>query len=159
MLAQQNWTHVAGFAYPLTWNAVLRQFSGFSVAKVILPVIDVDSRLKQISPGKVDLDFAQDINLQLPRIKVLDFANDALNEINAPLNSVSSAIQSELGGAFNTSGLTSGFRSLQNVMRENAEGLFRPALASVFTDASNNVEDKLYNAFAAELAVSKANLL
>lgn len=159
MRAQQNWIDVAGFDYPLTWNAVLREFSGFEDAKVILPVIDVDSRLKQITPGKVDLDFAQDINLQLPRIKVLDFANDALNEINGPLNSVSAAIQSELGGAFNTSGLTSGFRSLQNVMRENAEGLFRPALASALTDAGNNVEDKLYNALAAELAVSRANLL
>ncbi len=159
MRAQQNWIDVAGFDYPLTWNAVLREFSGFSVAKVILPVIDVDSRLKQISPGKVDLDFAQDINLQLPRIKVLDFANDALNEINAPLNSVADAIHAELGAALNTTGLTSGLRSLQNVMRENAEGLFRPVLAAALTDAGNNVEDKLYNALAAELVGGKANLL
>ena len=157
--AQRNWIDVAIFDYPLAWNAVLRQFSGFTTAKVILPVIDVDSELKQISPGKVDLDFAQDIKLQLPRIKVLDFANDALNEINGPINSVSDAIHSKLGAGFNTSGLTSGFRSLQDLMRENAEGFFRPVVESALTDPAANVVDKLYNALAAELTVSKANLL
>ncbi len=153
--AQQNWIDVANFDYPLTWNSVLREFSGFATAKVILPVIDVDSRLKQISPGKVDFDFAQDIKLELPRIKVLDFANDALNEINAPINTLSNAITSALGAAFNTSGLTSGFRGLQNVMRENAEGLFRPVLQP----ALDPVVDNLYVALSGALSVSRANLL
>ncbi|MEO6036756.1 MAG: LamG domain-containing protein, partial [Verrucomicrobiota bacterium] len=157
--AQQNWIDVAKFDYPLTWNAVLRSFSGFVDAKVILPVIDVDSRLKEISPGKVDFDFAQDISLQLPRIKVLDFANDALNELNAPINSVSNAIREAVSGAINTTGLTSGFRSLQNLMRENAEGLFRPILDTALTDPANNVVDKIYAALAAELPAGKANLL
>ncbi len=157
--AQRNWFDVAIFDYPLAWNSVLREFYGFSVKPVILPVIDVDSRLKQITPGKVDLDFAQDIRLQLPRLKVLDFANDALNEVNGPFNSVSDAVRSALGGAINTSGLTSGFRSLQNVMRENPEGLFRPVLESALTDAGNHVVDKLYAALAAELVSGKPNLL
>lgn len=153
--AQQNWIDVAFFDYPLSWNPVLRQFRGFTDATVILPVIDVNSRLKELTPGKVDFDFAQDLNVQLPRLKVLDFANDALNEINAPLHSVSNAIRSALGGALNTSGLTSGFRSLQNVLRENAEGFFRPVLEP----ALDPVVNQLYAALAAELAVSKANLL
>jgi len=153
--AQQNWIEVAIFDYPLAWNAVLRQFKGFADATVILPVIDVNSRLKELTPGKVDFDFAQDLNLQLPRIKLLDLANDALNEINAPITTLSNAIRAELGAALDSSGLTSGFRSLQNVLRENAEGFFRPVLEP----ALDPVVDNLYNALAAELAVSKANLL
>jgi hypothetical protein len=124
--AQQNWIDVAFFDYPLTWNPVLREFKGFEPAKVVLPVIDVDSDLKQLTPGKVDFDFAQDISVQLPRLKVLDFANDALNEINSPIHSVSNAIRAALGSALDTSGLTSGFRGLQNVLRENSDTFFRP---------------------------------
>ena len=152
--AQQNWIDVAIFDYPLAWNSVLREFSGFADAKVILPVIDVDSRLKELSPGKVDFDFAQDINLQLPRIKVLDFANDALNELNAPINTISNAIRKELTSALSTAGLTSGFRSLQNVLRENAEGFFRPVLQP----ALDPVVDNIYNALA-PLAANKALLV
>ncbi len=153
--AQQNWIDVAFFDYPLAWDSVLHQFSGFAPASVTLPVIDVNSRLKQVTPGKVDFDFDQDLNLKLPRVKVLDFANDALNELNAPLDSLTSAIHSQLGAAFNTSGLTSGFRSLQSALRENGEGFFRPVLEPALDPVVSNV----YNAFAAELAVSKANLL
>lgn len=153
--AQRNWIDVALFDYPLVWNPVLRQFSSFVDSKVILPVIDVDSRLKELTPGKVDLDFAQDISLQLPRIKVLDFANDALNEFDGPIHSVSNAIRAQLGSALDTAGLTSGFRSLQNALRENAEGFFRPVLEPALDPVVNN----LYNALAAELAVSRDNLL
>ena len=152
--AQQNWIDVAIFDYPLAWNSVLRSFNGFADAKVILPVIDVDSRLKELSPGKVDFDFAQDINLQLPHIKVLDFANDALNELNAPINTISNAIRKELTAAFSTAGLTSGFRSLQNVLRENAEGFFRPVLQP----ALDPVVDNLYAALA-PLAANKVALV
>ena len=153
--AQQTWIEVATFDYPLAWNGVLREFSGFSDAKVILPVIDVNSRLKQITPGKVDLDFAQDVSLQLPRIKVLDLANDALNELNAPLLSISNAIRQQLSGAVSASGLTGGFRGLQTLLRENAEGFFRPVLQP----AIEPVVDKLYVALAGALAVNKATLL
>jgi hypothetical protein len=154
--AQQNWIDVAIFDYPLAWNSVLREFAGFATAPVVLPVIDVDSQLKELTPGKVDLDFAQDLNLSLPRVKVLDFANDALNELNAPLNSVSSAIQSQLGAAFNTSGLTSGFRGMQKVLRENPEAFFRPLLEP----ALDPVVDKIYTSLAAQMAVSgKATLV
>jgi hypothetical protein len=153
--AQRNWIDVALFDYPLTWNPVLREFSGFVPAKVILPVIDVDSSLKELTPGKVDLDFAQDLNVQLPRIKVLDLANDALNEINAPINTLSNAIRGELSSAISATGLTSGFRSLQGVLRENAEGFFRPVLEP----ALNPIVDNLYAALAQQMAGGKANLL
>lgn len=153
--AQQNWIDVAGFDYPLVWNAVLRSFNGFQDSKVTLPVIDVDSRLKEISPGKVDFDFAQDLNVQLPRIKVLDLANDALNEINAPINTLSNAIRSELGAALASTGITGGFRSLQTVLRENADNLFRPVLQP----ALDPVVDNLYGALASALASGKSNLL
>ncbi|MBI3853459.1 MAG: LamG domain-containing protein [Verrucomicrobia bacterium] len=155
--AQQNWIDVADFDYPLAWNETLRQFKGFADATVILPVIDVNSRLKELTPGKVDFDFAQDLNLQLPRLKVLDFANDALNEINAPLDSLAGALRSQLGAGLDVSGLTSGFRSLQNVLRENPEGFFRPVLEPALDAA---VVNNLYNALAAELAANgKAALL
>jgi hypothetical protein len=153
--AQRDWIGVAKFDYPLAWNPVLREFAGYADAKVLLPVIDVNSRLKQITPGKVDLDFAQDINVQLPRIKLLDFANDALNEINAPINTLSNAVRQALGSALDTAGLTRGFRSLQDVLRENAEGFFQPVIEPALDPVVNN----LYNALAAEFAVSKANLL
>ncbi|MEI2726935.1 MAG: LamG domain-containing protein [Verrucomicrobiota bacterium] len=153
--AQQNWIDVAFFDYPLTWNSVLREFSGYAPVPVLLPVIDVESRLKQLTPGKVDLDFAQDLNVQLPRVKALDFANNALNELNAPLDSLSSAIRAQLGATLNTSGLTSGFRSLQNVLSENPEGFFRPVIESALTDPANNAVDKIYSALAAELACGK----
>ena len=154
--AQQNWIDVAFFDYPLAWNSVLREFAGYAPAPVVLPVIDVDSRLKQLTPGKVDLDFAQDMNVNLPRVKVLDFANDALNELNATLNSVSSAIQSQLGAGLNTSGLTSGFRSLQNVLRESPEGFFRPVLEL----ALDPVAAKIYTNLATVMVLNgKATLL
>ncbi|HEX5223095.1 MAG TPA: hypothetical protein VFZ59_26285, partial [Verrucomicrobiae bacterium] len=153
--AQQNWINVAFFDYPLAWNSVLREFAGFTDARVVLPVIDVNSRLKQLTPGKVDFDFAQDINLQLPRIKVLDLANDALNEVNGPINSLSNAIRQELGAFFNTSGLTSGFRGLQSALRENADDFFRPVLQP----ALDPVVDSLYVSLSNALAVGKLNLL
>lgn len=153
--AQQNWIDVAGFDYPLSWNSVLHDFAGFAPAKVTLPVIDVDSRLKELSPGKVDLDFAQDLDVKLPHIKLLDLANDAYNEINAPINTISNAIRDEVAGVANTVGLTSGFRSLQKVCRENVEGFFRPILEP----ALDPVVDNLYVAFSNALAVSKGNLL
>ncbi|EEF58887.1 LamG domain-containing protein [Pedosphaera parvula] len=140
--AQRDWIEVAKFDYPLQWNAVLRNFAGFVDAKVELPVLDVNSRLKEITPGKVDFDFAQDISVQLPRIKVLDFANDALNEINQPLNTISNAISQELGAALASTGLTSGFRSLQNTLREDASGFFRP----IVQPALDPVVDKIYAA-------------
>ena len=147
--AQQNWIDVAFFDYPLAWNSVLREFTGYAPATVVLPVIDVESRLKQLTPGKVDLDFAQDLNLKLPRVKVLDFANDALAELNGPLNSVSGAIQSQLGAGVNTSGLTSGFRSLQTVLRENPEDFFRPVLETALTTVAADIYDKLSTVMAA----------
>jgi hypothetical protein len=153
--AQQNWIDVAFFDYPLTWNPVLREFKGFEPAKVVLPVIDVDSDLKQLTPGKVDFDFAQDISVQLPRLKVLDFANDALNEINSPIHSVSNAIRAALGSALDTSGLTSGFRGLQNVLRENSDTFFRPVLEP----ALDQVASQISAALAAEMGGGKASLL
>jgi hypothetical protein len=137
--AQRDWIDVAKFNYPLQWNPVLHQFAGFTEAKVILPVIDVNSRLKQLSPGKIDFDFAQDITLQIPALKVLDFANDALNEINAPINSVSGAIKGVLGSTFNTIGLTSGFRSVQNVLREDATSFFQPILQPALANAAHQI--------------------
>ena len=137
--AQRNWIDVAKFNYPLQFNPVLHQFAGFADAPVELPVIDVNSRLKQLSPGKIDFDFAQDISLQIPALKVLDFANDALNELNAPINTVSNAIRQELGSALDTSGLTSGFRSLQSLLREDASGFFRPIVQPALSPVAHQL--------------------
>lgn len=156
---QRNWIDVAKFDYPLQWNVALHEFAGFVDSKVELPVIDVNSRLKELSPGKVDFDFAQDITLQLPRIKVLDFANDALNELNGPINSVSNAIRQELGQLFNTTGLTSGFRSLQNTLREDASGFFRPIVQPALTPAVNQIYTLLAAVQASNPAGFRTNII
>src|ERR1035441_3199239 len=51
--AQRDWIQVATFDYPLKWDNVFHSFAGFQDAKVELPVIDVNSRLKELAPGKV----------------------------------------------------------------------------------------------------------
>jgi hypothetical protein len=139
--AQRNWIQVAVFDYPLQWNAALREFAGFQDAVVDLPIIDVNSRLKEISPGKVDFDFDQDVTLQLPCIKSLDILNDAVNEIDGPLTSVSNAVRSAIGAAFSTAG----FNELQHTLREDPTSLFQPVLNSAFSP----VVDELYTQLSA----------
>ena len=132
--AQRDWIEVAVFDYPLSWDDTLHKLQGFQTAKVILPVIDVDSRLKELAPGKVDFDFAQDISLQLPQIKVLDFVNDALNGNIGPLITVSNAIRSELGAALDVTGLN----ELSQTLREDAQTFFDPVLGPVLDPLVNN---------------------
>lgn len=139
--AQRDWIEVAIFDYSLQWNPALREFAGFQDAPVLLPVINVNSRLKELSPGKVDFDFAQDVSLQLPRLKVLDFLNDAANELNGPLGSVSNAIRSALSATLDTTGLN----QLQRTLREDASSFFNPVLEP----ALNPVVDTLYAQLAA----------
>ncbi len=124
--AQRDWLDVAKFDYPLQFNNVLHSFAGFQDAKVELPVIDVNSRLKELAPGKVDSDFAQDLNVQLPRIKVLDAVNDALNGNIGPLLSVSNAVRSALNQTFDATGIN----ELSQALREDAQSFFNPLLAS-----------------------------
>jgi hypothetical protein len=138
--AQRDWIEVAVFDYPLQWNPELREFAGFQDAPVDLPIIEVNSRLKEISPGKVDFDFAQDVTLQLPCIKSLDFLNDAINEIDGPLTSVSNAVRSAIGAVFDTVG----FNELQQVLREDATSFFQPVLGA----ALSPVVDKIYSGLA-----------
>ncbi len=133
--AQRNWIEVAVFDYPLQWNPALREFAGFQDAPVDLPIINVNSRLKEISPGKVDFDFDQDVTLQLPCIKALDFLNDAINEVDGPLTSVSNAVRSAIGVAFDTAG----FNELQQVLREDATSFFQPILNSAFSPAVDQI--------------------
>lgn len=123
--AQREWLDVATFDYPLTFNSVLRSFNGFQDAKVELPILDVNSRLKELAPGKVDFDFAQDLTVQLPTVKVLDFVNDALNGNIGPLLSVSNAIRSTLSQALDVTGIN----SLSLALREDAQDFFNPILA------------------------------
>ncbi len=139
--AQRDWIEVATFDYPLQWNPALREFAGFEDVPVDLPIIDVNSRLKEISPGKVDFDFDQDVSLQLPCIKSLDFLNDAVNEIDGPLNSVSNAVRSAINTAFSTAG----FNELQQTLREDPTTFFQPVLGN----ALSPVVDKLYNKLSA----------
>jgi hypothetical protein len=150
-VAQRDWIEVAIFDYPLQFDPVTREFSGFQDAPVDLPVINVNSRLKEISPGKVDFDFAQDVTLQLPVIKSLDFLNDATNEIDGALNSVSNAVESSLGTAFTTAG----FNELQYVLREDPTTFFQPVLNNAFSPVVN----ELYTLLAAYPETNKAAFL
>gem|GEM_PF-2133992 len=141
--AQRDWIEVAKFDYPLQFDSLLSRFEGFEPAKVVLPVIDVNSSLKQLSPGKVDFDFAQDLSFGLPALKVLDFVSDALDELSGPLSSVSNAIRSSLSNSVSTIGLTSGFQSLQNTLREDASGFFRPLLDQPLTPIAASIRSQL----------------
>ena len=156
--AQRDWIEVAKFDYPIEYDSALSRFEGFAPAKVILPVIDVDSNLKGLTPGKVDFDFAQDISFQLPVLKVLDFANDALNELNGPLNSVSNAIRSELGSAVSALGLTSGFQSLQSTLREDASSFFRPLLDPALGPVATRMRQALVTIQQANPAMLNASI-
>ena len=133
--AQRDWIQVATFDYPLKWDNVLHSFAGFQEATVKLPIIDVNSRLKELAPGKVDFDFAQDITLQLPRIKVLDFINDALNGNIGPLLTVSNAIRQELGQALDAAGVN----ELSHALREDAQSFFNPILSATIDPIVSNV--------------------
>jgi hypothetical protein len=125
--AQRDWLEVAKFDYPLVFDNVLHRFKGFQDAPVQLPIVDVNSRLKELAPGKVDFDFAQDLTVQLPRVKVLDFVNDALNGNIGPLVSVSNAIRSSLNQTLDVTGIN----NLSKMLREDAQDFFNPILAPV----------------------------
>jgi len=150
--AQRDWIEVAIFDYPLQWDTALHRFTSFQDSKVVLPVIDVNSRLKELAPGKVDFDFAQDIDLQLPRIKVLDFVNDALNGNIGPLVTVSNAIRQELGAVFDATGLN----GLSQMLREDAKGFFDPVLGATLDPLVNNT---LYPQLAALSQVDRTAFL
>jgi hypothetical protein len=139
-VAQRNWIQVAVFDYPLQWNPVLRKFAGYQDAPVSLPVINVNSRLKELTPGKVNFDFSQDVSLQLPVMKVLDLVNDAVGEIDGPLQSLTNAVQSALGTAFDSGGLN----ELQGLLREDSSAFMQPILNSTLSTAVN----QLYTQFA-----------
>ncbi len=152
--AQRDWIEVAKFDYALSWSPLLHKFTGFQKDKAYLPVIDVDSNLKELTPGKVDFDFAQDLTLALPRIKVLDFVNDAIDEAFSPLNSLTDALHQAIAKDLDTSGATSGFQSLQAVLREDAGPFFRPLLADpagpllAAAGPGGSVVDQIYNQLA-----------
>ena len=153
--AQKNWIEVAKFDYPLSWNKGLRQFSSFEDSKVILPVIDVSSRLKQLTPGKADIDFSQDLELKLPRIKALDFVNDAFNEISGPITSLSNAVRQALGSAVDSTGLTRGLHGLQHALRDQMDQFFRP----IVVPALDPVVDRMFPLLAAQLSADPANFV
>lgn len=153
--AERDWIEVATFDYPLEYNNVLHSFDGFQDAKVVLPVIDVNSRLKELAPGKVDFDFAQDLSLQLPQIKVLDFVNDALNGNIGPLLSISNAIRGALNQTFDATGLN----ELSQTLREDAQTFFNPVLDAALDLAANPAMNSLYNSIAALPQTNQAAFL
>ena len=153
--AQRDWIEVAKFDYSLQWNPVLREFSSSEPAPVYLPMIDVDSRLKALTPGKVDLDFAQDIALNLPRLKLLDLANDAVDEINLPLNSLSAAVQQGLPGTVLD---VAGFRGLQRLLRDQMDDLLRPALDTALQTPAANLYTTLSNQLATAPAAFRSSI-
>ncbi len=133
--AQRDWIEVAKFDYPLAWDDALHNLIGFQDATVKLPIIDVNSRLHELSPGKVDLDFAQDISVQLPRIKALDFLNDALNGNIGPLLSASNAIRQSIGQVLDVTGLN----ELQDALRDDSRNFFTPVLDSALAPVMNPI--------------------
>ena len=100
----------------------------------------MNSRLKEISPGKVDFDFDQDVTLQLPVLKSLDILNDATGELGGALSSVSNAVESALGTAFTTAGIN----GLQYILREDPTTFFTPVLNNAFS----SVEGQLFTTLA-----------
>ncbi len=153
--AQREWIELVKFDYALAWDRAAKQFRSFEDGDVELPIIDVSSRLKLLTAGRADIDFSQDVNLGLPRLKLLDFANDAINEINRPLNSLSNAIRGELKELVEKTGVNGGVRALQRTLRENAEAFFRPILEPVL----NRILPDLQADLAKSLRDDPANFL
>ena len=133
---QRNWKDLAFFDYPLSWDPLFCRFEGYNTGTLSLPILDVGSRLKLLTASKVDFDFNQDLNFQLPHIKQLDFINDT---IDGPFNSLSNAIFKELKGAADATKLTKGLRSLQGALNQDASGFFSPILDPAFDPLANNL--------------------
>jgi hypothetical protein len=150
--AQREWLELVRFDYPLQWDRAAGAFKSFSEAEVVLPVIDVDSRLKTLTAGRADIDFSQDVSIGLPQLKLLDFATD---EFNKPLNSLSNAVYLELTDLAQKTGINGGFRALQRTLRESAEDFFRPILEPTLDQAV----DRLYPILANALRTDAANFL
>jgi hypothetical protein len=138
-----NWHNLVFFDYPVNYNTALRDFEGFVTAPVTLPIVDVDSQLHSLTPSKVDLDFAQDINFALPNIKGLDFLTDTENEINGPFNTISNAVYGELKDISDKSGLSAGFMSLQKILSQNAQGFFGSILDTAFAPVAASIANTL----------------
>jgi len=126
--AQRDWISVAFFDYPLNWSGVLNSFTGFQPAPAVLPMITVNSRLKQISPGKVDFDFSQDFSVDFPRIRALDLLNDAVNETNNPLRKLTSEISGSIGKQLDVSGLN----ALHQALRQDPTAFLQPLVEAAF---------------------------
>jgi hypothetical protein len=137
-LAQRNWIQVATFEYPLTWNPASEDFQGFQTGTAALPILTVGSNLKELSPGKVDLDFVQDLSIKLPVVKVLDLVNDVVGGDEA-FQSLSNAVASALGSALDNTGLN----ELQGLLREDPTTLFQPILTNAFSGAVDQIYDGL----------------
>ena len=142
---QCNWHNLVIFDYPLSFNTVFHRFEGFTKAPVVLPITDVDSKLKKLTPNEVDLDFSQNLNFKLPAVKGLDFLSDTANEINAPFNSISNAVYGALSDIADKSGLSKGFLSLQKVLNQNGHGFFDPILQTSLDTAASNIVAVLAN--------------
>ena len=140
-IAQRNWIQVATFEYPLQWSSVLGNFTGFQPGTAALPLLTVGSNLKTLIPGKVDMDFAENISLQLPAIKVVDLLNDAAGADGA-LQSLTTA----LGSAFDTTGLN----ELQGLLREDSTALFQPILTNAFSSLSTQIYNSLASLYQSE---------
>ncbi|MBI3192359.1 MAG: hypothetical protein HYZ36_06815, partial [Pedosphaera parvula] len=80
--------------------------------------------------------------------KLLDLANDTLDEFNGPLLSVSNALREAFVDLSDASGLTKGSASMQRVLRDAPEGLFRPILDPALDPAVNALYPALSNLLA-----------
>jgi len=147
--AQKTWLGTVQFDYPLVWQPDFNSFVGFAPSPVILPVIDVNSTLKELSTGKVDFDFAQDLSLDLPKIKVLDLRNFVQGQVDGALADVESSIQTRVGGlvqgavgqVLNRAGLS----GLQDLLNQDPTSFLKPLLENLLNKGGGPV-DILYAA-------------
>lgn len=148
--AQLTWLDVASLDYPLEWNDNSRQFKGFQETTAVLPVVDVQSTLYSLSPGKADFDFRQQIKVAAPpRIKALDFVNDALNE---PLSPIQDALKNAVGeAALGT--ITDGLNALPNLLLEHAERSLVNPFSAAATTQIGAIRDGLKKNLQADLTV------
>jgi uncharacterized membrane protein len=153
--AQRDWLDVAHFDYPLDWNPLLESLEGAQDAKVGLPVVDVSSHLTELSPGKIDLDFAQDMTFQLnlPRIKLPDIQSEIGNGVETPLFAVSNALYRALSKEFDAVGIN----ELQRALQEDATGFFTPLLTSALSQAG--ILDKIFTDIAGSPQAVPADFL
>jgi hypothetical protein len=116
--AQRLWLKVVQFDYPLLWDAPTRSFRSAKDVHNELLVLDVEHKLKYLSPKLADITFGVQYD-GLPQISLANMAYDQLGGLQ-------NAVQGVIGDTLNQ-----GMNKLTETLSVQAVSLFDPAFEAV----------------------------